>query len=79
MIISELVKELESFKSTYGDCSVELISITSTSWNSTNPNTPAEKKIEEALKEQHQVKIILAEDDLKGINIKAYKSFGWMS
>ena len=81
MIISELIGKLEEQKKLYGDCDVELISITSTSFNSSDPNIPkeaGEKTIEKCLEEQHKVRIILTEDDSEGINIKAYRSFGWL-
>ena len=78
MVISELIGKLEEQKKLYGECDVELISITSTSFNSSDPNIPKEKTIEQTLEEQHKVKIILTEDDSEGISIKAYRSFGWL-
>jgi len=78
MVISELIGKLEEQKDTHGDCDVALISITSTSFNSSDPNLPGEKTIEQTLEEQHKIKIILTEDDSEGISIKAYRSFGWL-
>tara|TARA_R110001583_G_scaffold179437_1_gene336240 strand:+ start:654 stop:893 length:240 start_codon:yes stop_codon:yes gene_type:complete len=78
MIISELISKLEDQKKLYGDCDIELISITSTSFNSSDPDFPEEKTIEQSLEEQHKIKIVLTEDDTKGINIKAYRSAGWI-
>tara|TARA_R110002012_G_scaffold33661_1_gene98317 strand:+ start:306 stop:530 length:225 start_codon:yes stop_codon:yes gene_type:complete len=73
MVISELIAKLEEQKDKHGDCDVELISITSTSFNSSDPNIPTEKPIEQ----QDKIKIILKEDDTEGINITAYKSILW--
>ena len=42
MVISELIAKLEEQKDIHGDCDVELISITSTSFNSSDPNIPKE-------------------------------------
>ena len=77
MVISELIGKLEDQKKLYGDCNVELISITSTSFNSSDPNIPEEKIIEQSLEEQHKTKIVLTEDDTEGINIRAYRASGW--
>ena len=77
MIISELIGKLEDQKKLYGDCDIELISITSTSFNSSDPNIPEEKIIEQSLEEQHKTKIVLTEDDTVGINIRAYRASGW--
>ena len=77
MVISELIGKLEDQKKLYGDCDVELISITSTSFNSSDPNIPEEKIIEQSLEEQHKTKIVLTEDDSEGINIRAYRASGW--
>tara|TARA_R110000824_G_scaffold397538_1_gene600514 strand:- start:54 stop:293 length:240 start_codon:yes stop_codon:yes gene_type:complete len=77
MIISELIGKLEDQQKLYGDCDVELISITSTSFTSGNPNFSKEKIVEQSLEEQNKIKIILTEDDTEGINIKAYRSTGW--
>jgi hypothetical protein len=73
MVISELIKKLEEQKDMHGDCDVELISITSTSFNSSDPNIPKEVPAQPSEK----IKIILTEDDSEGINIKAYKSILW--
>jgi len=77
MIISELIGKLEDQKKLYGDCDIELLSATSTSFNSSDPNLPGEKIIEQSLEEQHKIKIILTEDGTEGINIKAYRASGW--
>jgi hypothetical protein len=74
MVISELIKKLEEQQDIHGDCDVELISITSTSWNSSDPNITTEKPIEQ----QDKIKIILKEDDTEGINITAYRSTTWV-
>jgi len=77
MVISELIGKLEEQKKLYGDCDIELTSITSTSFNSSDPNLPEEKIIEQSLEEQHKTKIILTKDDTEGINITAYRASGW--
>ena len=78
MIISEFIGKLEDQKKLYGDCDIELISITSTSFNSSDPNFPKEKTIEQSLEERHKIKIVLTEDDTEGISIKAYRDAGWV-
>lgn len=78
MIISELISKLEEQKKLYGDCDVEVLSITSTSFNSTDPNLPKEKAIEQSIKERHKIKIILTKHDTEGVSARAYRSFGWL-
>jgi|7_EtaG_2_1085326.scaffolds.fasta_scaffold02773_11 hypothetical protein len=73
MVISELIGKLEEQKKLHGDCDIELLSITSTSWNSSDPNLPEEKIIEQSSEEQHKIKIVLTEDDKEGVNIRAYR------
>jgi hypothetical protein len=74
MVISELITKLEKQKDIHGDCDVELISVTSTSFNSSDPNIPKEIPAQPSEK----IKIVLSEDDSEGINIKAYKSILWL-
>ena len=78
MVISELIGKLEEQKKLYGDCDVEVLSTTSTSFNSTDPNLPKEEAIEQSIKERHKIKIILTKDDTEGVNARAYRSFGWL-
>ena len=47
MVISELIKKLEVQKDIHGDCDVELITINSTSFNSSDPGIPKEIPLEQ--------------------------------